>query len=175
MEKPRFFHLILHKMFTSSDLKDKASDRKKANKELFQRLRKKRPADLDQVMMKLHYEAFERINCLDCANCCKNISPFLTDKDIQRIAKYLRMKPSDFVGNYLIEDEENDFVFRESPCPFLMKDNCCSIYEVRPRACREYPHTDRKRFVQILDLTLKNSFICPAVFEIIEELHSVYE
>lgn len=133
------------------------------------------PSDLDLVMEKLHYETFERINCLDCANCCKTISPFLIDRDIQRIAKFLKIKPSEFVSRYLKEDEEGDFVFNNSPCPFLMDDNYCSIYEVRPRACREYPHTDRKRFVQILDLTLKNTSVCPAVFEMVEELHEEYD
>jgi Fe-S-cluster containining protein len=162
-------------MIPPSELIDKASDRKKANKDLFRKLKKKKPVDLDQVMFKLHNEVFRRINCLDCANCCKTISPFLIDRDIQRIAKFLRMKPSEFVVEYLVEDEEHDYVFKSSPCPFLMSDNYCSVYDVRPRACREYPHTDRKRFVQILDLSLKNTFICPAVFEMVEELHEVYE
>ena len=44
------------------------------------------------------------------------------------------------------------------------------VYESRPKACREYPHTDRPRFYQILDLTLKNAEVCPAVFELIERL-----
>lgn len=156
-------------------LKNRASNRKKAHKKLFRKLKKMNPSNLDQVMEKLHQEAFDRINCLECANCCKSISPFLIDKDIQRIAKFLKIKPSEFVYRHLIEDEEGDFVFRNSPCPFLMGDNYCSIYEVRPRACREYPHTNRKRFVQILDLSLKNISVCPAVFEIFEELHEKYD
>ncbi|MGC9343554.1 MAG: YkgJ family cysteine cluster protein [Bacteroidales bacterium] len=161
-------------MITPEELKNKASDRKKANKELFRRIKKKKPSDLDSVMESLHHEAFSRINCLDCANCCKTISPFLIDRDIQRISKYLKIKPSEFVSEYLDLDNEGDYVFKKSPCPFLMDDNYCSIYDVRPRACREYPHTDRKRFIQILDLTLKNTFICPAVYEIADKLHSKY-
>ncbi len=161
-------------MIKPEELKDKASDRKKANKKLFRKLKKMNPPELDQVMKNLHYEAFDRINCLECANCCKSISPLLIDKDIQRIAKFLRIKPSEFVSCYLKEDEDGDFVFNNSPCPFLMDDNYCSIYEARPRACREYPHTDRKRFVQILDLTLKNTTVCPAVFEMVEELYKKY-
>jgi Fe-S-cluster containining protein len=161
-------------MVKPEELNNKASDRKKANKELFRRIRKKKPSDLDSVMEGLHHEAFERINCLDCANCCKSISPFLIDRDIQRISKYLKIKPSEFVSEYLEVDDDGDYVFKKSPCPFLMDDNYCSIYDVRPRACREYPHTDRKRFIQILDLTLKNTFVCPAVFEIVEEMHKRY-
>ena len=162
-------------MIKPEELKTKASDRKKANKKLFRKLKKVNPSELDRVMASLHRETFEKINCLDCANCCKSISPFLIDRDIQRIAKFLRMKPSEFVSDYMFEDEEGDYVFKKSPCPFLMDDNYCSIYEVRPRACREYPHTDRKRFVQILDLTLKNTSICPAVFEMVEDLHEKFD
>lgn len=161
-------------MIKPEELKNKASDRKKANKELLKRIKKKKPSDLDTVMGDLHNETFARINCLNCANCCKTISPFLIDRDIQRISKYLKIKPSEFVSQYLDLDNEGDYVFKTSPCPFLMDDNYCSIYNVRPRACREYPHTDRKRFIQILDLTLKNTFVCPAVFEIVEELHKKY-
>jgi Fe-S-cluster containining protein len=42
------------------------------------------------------------------------------------------------------------------------------IYEVRPKACREFPHTDRKKFQQISDLTLKNNL--PGCFNIVEEM-----
>jgi len=41
---------------------------------------------------------------------------------------------------------------------------------VRPKACREFPHTDRKKFQQISHLTLKNVAICPAAFNIVEEM-----
>ncbi len=161
-------------MINPDELKNKASDRKKAYKNLFGKLKRKKPSDLDQLMETLHHKTFEKINCLECANCCKTISPVLIDRDIQRIAKFLRIKPSEFVSRYLKQDEEDDFVFRKSPCPFLLTDNYCSVYDVRPRACREYPHTDRKRFIQILDLTLKNITVCPAVYEIVEELHQEF-
>jgi len=86
------------------------------------------------------------------------------------MAKQLRMKPSAFIDQYLNLDNENDYVFKEAPCPFLMPDNYCMVYEQRPRACREYPHTDRKRFYQILNLTLKNTHYCPAVYEVVDRL-----
>jgi hypothetical protein len=79
------------------------------------------------------------------------------------------------IEQYLQLDEEGDYVFRETPCPFLMPDNYCMIYEVRPRACREYPHTDRARFHQILKLTWRNTLVCPAVLEIVEELRKEYQ
>ncbi|MEA2107780.1 MAG: YkgJ family cysteine cluster protein [Bacteroidota bacterium] len=140
------------------------------NKVFFARLKKKKPKNLDIIAQKLHDEIFQKIDCLDCANCCKSISPTLYDKDINRLAKHLKIKPSQFVEKYLYLDEEGDYVFKETPCPFLLNDNYCMVYESRPKACREYPHTDRPRFYQVLNLTLKNSLICPAVFELIERL-----
>lgn len=44
------------------------------------------------------------------------------------------------------------------------------IYGVRPKACSEYPHTNRRKFIQITDLTLKNIELCPATYNIIEAL-----
>ncbi|TNF39842.1 MAG: YkgJ family cysteine cluster protein [Bacteroidetes bacterium] len=134
------------------------------------KLKKKKPKNLDDVVQELHDEAFSTFNCLDCANCCKTIGPRLIDKDIERLAKHLKMKLSDFMDKYILTDEDGDFVFREHPCPFLLPDNYCVVYESRPKACREYPHTDRKRFYQILDLSHKNCETCPVVYEIFEEL-----
>jgi Fe-S-cluster containining protein len=140
------------------------------NENYFRKLKKKKPGNLDDTVSLIHHDVFNEVDCLLCANCCKTISPVLKNKDIDRIAKRLRMKPSEVVAQYLEIDEEDDYVFREQPCPFLMDDNYCLIYEDRPRACREYPHTDRRKFHQILNITLKNTEICPAVFMVIERL-----
>ncbi|RIJ49379.1 YkgJ family cysteine cluster protein [Maribellus luteus] len=134
------------------------------------KLKKKKPKDLDDFVQGLHIDAFAQFNCLDCANCCKTIGPRLIDKDVERLAKHLKMKASDFMEQYIRVDEDGDMVFRDNPCPFLMPDNYCMVYENRPRACREYPHTDRKRFYQILQLSHLNCETCPVVYEIIEEL-----
>jgi Fe-S-cluster containining protein len=134
------------------------------------KIKKKQPKNLDDIVHGLHVEAFSTFNCLDCANCCKTIGPRLIDKDIERLAKHLKMKTSDFIEKYILTDEDGDFVFKDHPCPFLLPDNYCMVYESRPKACREYPHTDRKRFYQLLPLSHKNCETCPVVFEIFEEL-----
>ncbi len=152
------------------ELPAKAADRRKENQQYFQKMRKKKPKQLDETVAALHDEVFEEVDCLQCANCCKTTSPVFTDKDIERIAKHLRMRPAIFVETYLHIDEDQDYVLNEAPCPFLGLDHYCSIYDVRPKACREYPHTNRKRFHQILSLTLKNTEICPAAFEVVERL-----
>ncbi|NOY94843.1 MAG: YkgJ family cysteine cluster protein [Chlorobi bacterium] len=155
---------------TPGELKALTGKTRAETASFLKKLRKKRPKQLDNVVHKLHCEAFEKFDCLDCANCCKTIGPRLTGKDIERLAKYLKVKPSGFIRQYVEVDEDNDYIFKEHPCPFLLPDNYCMVYEQRPKACREYPHTDRKRFYQILTLSHKNCEICPVVFDIVEEL-----
>lgn len=150
-----------------------AESRKKENKKLVQRLKRQKPKDLDKTINALHEQAFEVIDCLECANCCKSISPSVKDNDIQKIARSLKIKPSAVVNKYMYLDDEQDYVMNVSPCPFLMADNYCEIYNSRPLACKGYPHTDRNKMNQILDLTLKNTLICPAVSYIFEELKKI--
>lgn len=155
---------------TPEELKILTDKTRQETNSFVKKLKKKKPKDLDDVVQGLHDEAFSKFNCLDCANCCKTIGPRLIDKDIARLAKHLKMKSADFMDQYILTDEDGDLVFREHPCPFLLPDNYCMVYESRPKACREYPHTDGKRFYQILNLSHKNCETCPVVYEIFEEL-----
>jgi len=151
-------------------LPSKAAAENKSQKAMFKKLKRKPPKDLDYTMQELHDEVFSEINCLDCANCCKTTSPLFTDRDVNRISKFLKLKSRQFIDKYLKTDEDGDLVLQSSPCPFLYEDNKCMIYEVRPKACAEYPHTNRKKFHQISKITLENMSICPAAFEIVEKL-----
>lgn len=151
-------------------LKELTDSRKQEFTAFFKKLKTKKPKNLDDVFHELHTEAFERFDCLSCANCCSSISPMITEKDIERLAKRLKLKPVEFIVQYLYIDEDKDYVFKQTPCPFLMSDNYCMVYEDRPKACREYPHTDRKRMYQILNLTHKNCEVCPVVYCITNEL-----
>lgn len=151
-------------------LPKKALEKHSENRKYFTKLRKKPPKNIDYVMQELHEKEFEKTDCLTCANCCKTTGPLFTNADIERISKYMRLKPQIFIERYLQVDEENDHVLQEVPCTFLGADNHCSIYDVRPKACREFPHTDRRKFQQISNLTLKNVAICPAAFNIVEAM-----
>lgn len=142
----------------------------KENKKFFQKLKHVKSKVLDKKIHQLHEEVFACTNCLECANCCTTTGPLFTDKDIGRISKHLKIKPSEFTEKYLKVDEEKDFVLQQVPCTFLEDDNRCSIYKVRPKACLEYPHTNRRKQYQILKLTQKNIAICPAVYRIVEKL-----
>ena len=138
-----------------------------ATKKVFRKMKQAKPNDIDQKFHKGHEAEFKKMDCLSCANCCKTTSPIFRDADIRRISKHLRIKEGKFISDYLRMDEEQDYVLKSSPCSFLDNDNSCSIYDVRPLACREYPHTDRKNMFQVLEITAENSLICPAVARIV--------
>jgi len=155
---------------TIEQLPRKAEEKFTETKKYFTKLKKKKPKKLDLLMQDLHHQEFLRTDCLTCANCCKTTSPIFTEKDIKRISRYLKMKEHQFITQYLQRDDDDFMVLQNAPCTFLHVDNSCFIYEVRPKACSEYPHTNRKKFIQLTNLTLKNTEVCPAVFNIVEEL-----
>ncbi|PTB96192.1 zinc/iron-chelating domain-containing protein [Marivirga lumbricoides] len=150
-----------------------SADYQKNNQDFYKQLRKLKEKQLDQQFHQLDADTFAKMDCLDCANCCKTTSPIFYQPDIERVSKALKMKVPDFINTYLFKDEEGDYVLQSSPCPFLGYDNKCIVYKSRPTACREYPHTNRKRMRQILSKTFKNAEVCPAVFHILERMREV--
>ncbi|MFW5663629.1 MAG: YkgJ family cysteine cluster protein [bacterium] len=148
----------------------KAQSKKRDFKLWAQQVRKMKPQKADGLFHQLHEEAFELIDCLECANCCKGLGPRLTETDIARLASMLKMKTSVFMETYLRIDEDGDYVFQSMPCPFLLEDNYCMVYASRPKACRAYPHTHQKNIKSILSLCVKNTETCPAVYRIFEKL-----
>ncbi|MBJ6746376.1 YkgJ family cysteine cluster protein [Streptococcus sp. 121] len=147
-----------------------ALQKQKEHRKFLAGLKKKPPKQLDKLSQEIHAEVFEEIDCIQCANCCRHLGPLLTEADITRISKTFRMKLSAFEEAFLRVDEDGDKVFQSMPCPFIGEDNLCSIYDVRPKACREFPHTDRKKIYQINHLTIQNTLICPAAYLFVEKL-----
>ena len=145
----------------------KSEENQKKYKQYLQRANKNKVL---KALPDLHEEAFEKIDCLQCANCCKNYSPRFKTPDIKRISKHLKMRESEFIEKYLVVDEDGDFVANAKPCPFLGSDNYCSIYDERPSDCRRFPYTDEDVFIKRKELTLKNSTFCPITYYVLEKL-----
>jgi len=162
-----------NKLYNTEHLKQLAKNSFSDSKKLIAKIKLKKPKQLDELFLMLHKKTFEKIDCLSCANCCKSLGPRITDKDIEKLSKHMRLKPANFIAQYLRIDEDNDYVFKEMPCPFLAPDNYCMVYENRPKACREYPHTDSKKMIKHLNLTLKNAETCPAVYIILDDLRGL--
>lgn len=145
----------------------KSADHQKEYKRFLHRADKNKVL---KVLPSLHQEAFEHIDCLDCANCCKNYSPRFKTPDIKRISRSLKMKEGEFIKRYLYIDKEGDYVLQKKPCPFLGSGNYCTIYEVRPSDCQRFPYTDEDVLLKRQQLTLTNSTFCPIVFFVMEKL-----
>lgn len=143
---------------------------KAQNKKLMRRLSKSKDKKLNKRVDELHDTVFEKVDCLECANCCTSIPPLLNETDVRRAAKALGMKPAQFKDEYTRVDEDGDTVMNQTPCPFLGAGNLCDIYDSRPKACRQYPHTDNQEFLKNAKLHATNAVYCPAVFHILEAL-----
>jgi len=129
--------------------------------------------ELDEKASNLHKEVFAKTDCLSCANCCRTTPAIVERSDVKRIAKFLGISPKGFIRKYLLEDINGEMVIQRVPCTFLNDDNTCQIYDVRPKACREYPHTDQKDFNRRPKMNAKNTIVCPAAFEIVERLKAL--
>lgn len=162
----------MHKQLKWEELPTLAAKKESGWVKYFNKNKKKIEAS-DLKIHAIHDSVSKRTNCLECANCCRSLGPRITDKDVERMAKALRLKAAVVIDKYLRIDEDGDMVFQTMPCPFLGNDNYCSIYESRPKACREYPHTDRKKFFQIYKLSVKNASTCPIVYEVLDEIQNL--
>jgi Fe-S-cluster containining protein len=145
----------------------KSADHQKQYRNFLRKADKKKVL---KVLPDLHEDAFRKIDCLKCANCCKRYSPRFKTPDIKRISRHLKMKEGDFIETYLKLDEDGDYVVKSTPCAFLGADNYCSIYEVRPSDCVRFPYTDEDVILKRPQLTLKNSSFCPIVYDVLEAL-----
>ena len=145
----------------------KSSENQKKYKRFLQRPEKNKVL---KALPQLHEEAFAKIDCLLCANCCRNYSPRFKTPDIKRISKHLKMKEGDFIETYLRLDDEGDYVANSKPCPFLGEDNYCGIYDNRPSDCVRFPYTDEDVIIKRPQLTIKNSSFCPIVYYVMEGL-----
>ncbi len=136
-------------------------------------LKEQSPNQVDKIVNRLHQEVFSKIDCSACSNCCKKIVPILEEKDIQRISSKIGLTSDEYKDKFLVADDDG-LGIKEKPCPHL-GENGCSIYEYRPRICREYPFTDQKRTgVRLINL-IENCSVCPAVFEIFERIKRYYK
>jgi len=148
----------------------KSSSPKKV-KEQIKNLSRHSGKHLNKLANEVHDSVFEEVDCMDCANCCKSIPAIILKQDITRISKHLSMSEAVFQDKYVVIDEDGDRVINSSPCPFLLEDNACDIYDVRPKACKQYPHTNESEFSNNIHLHKINSQYCPAVYYIVQRMN----
>jgi len=136
----------------------------KALAALLERLRRNvrtREAATD-CLHQLHDDVFARTDCTQCAACCTVGTPIFGPRDVDRLARHLRLRPAEFETRYLRRDPDGDLVLQSSPCPFLGADKRCTVYEHRPTNCREYPQTRKANPFGMTQHLLRTTDVCPA-------------
>lgn len=150
--------------------KARASRKKGKLTAFLQKLDEIVPPDLAKLVTETDVTVWRDVDCTTCANCCKTMTPTFRGADIKRIAAHLGMTPRAFKEKWLLkEDDTGDWVNVTQPCQFLA-DNKCSIYDVRPKDCAEFPHHYKRPFDLYNDTFIQNLHRCPATFTLVERL-----
>ena len=159
------------------EFKRKAARNKKSLTGFLQKLDEIVPEDMPKLVNETDATVWRDVNCLKCANCCKTMTPTFTKTDVTRIAAHLEMTPKAFREKWLMKEEESgDWVNKTQPCQFLnLKNNKCSIYEVRPKDCKEFPHHNKKPFDLYNDTFTNNIVYCPATNLLVSRLKKKIE
>ncbi len=149
--------------------KNLVSRNKKRLRSFLFRMERKAPRNLHLVTLQANELAWAKTDCMDCANCCKTMSPTYSQKDITRISKYLGMSRKSFTDKWLYKDNTGDWINKKQPCQFLdMKTNLCGIYEVRPRDCAGFPYHGTKKIKDYGHMYRQNVEFCPATNRLVE-------
>ncbi len=151
-----------------------AKDLKKENEVFLRDIKSANPTQFYTHLKETHDAVFAKTDCLTCANCCKSSPPLITKSDIRRIASHLNISNKNFERQYVITDYNGEMSFSFVPCRFLQEDNTCAIYEVRPDACRRYPHTDEREYALRARLNVENTIVCPAAAKILNQLKQTF-
>lgn len=152
--------------------KKKAALHKKNMRRFLTKIEKNPPRRLDSLTTALEPEVWKEVDCLTCANCCKTMTPTFTPADIKRISSHFKMTPDEFKDKWLVyEKKDKDWQNKKQPCQFLnLKDNKCSIYEIRPADCAGFPHLPKKKMVDYMHVHKQNIEYCPATYKLVEKM-----
>ena len=146
-------------------------EKKREENERFRRHMKSRDHS-DRILRRIAEGIEEQIDCRQCGNCCKVATAVISERDIERLARHLRIAPAQFVAEYTAEDAEEGRILRrteETGCVFL-EGTECTVYEARPDACQRFPHLVRgngsiaSRMWQFVD----RACYCPIVYSSLE-------
>jgi Fe-S-cluster containining protein len=137
------------------------------------RLETVKPKGLAAMVKEADKKVWKETDCLDCANCCKTMTPTFTTADIKRISAHLKMTPDAFKEKWLYKERSTgDWMNRKQPCQFLnLQTNKCSIYSVRPADCAGFPHHTKRQFTEWVHVYKQNVEYCPATYRLVEKLY----
>ena len=126
----------------------------------------------DRLFRRIAREVEQQIDCMACANCCREPRVNVSCRDIETIARYLDTSPEEVVKEYTnLDPEDRETILRQTKggCVFL-DGNLCMVYEARPRACREFPYlvSDQRSLGGRMSSVCKHASICPIIYNTLE-------
>lgn len=129
---------------------------------------------VERKLIQIARDVQDEVDCTACGNCCRVATAKLTERDVLKLAKHLRIKPEQFIRDYAVEDEEEGLILRREEgrgCVFL-DGNLCTVYEARPASCDHFPHLTvssggsiESRMWQFID----RATYCPIVYNTLEQ------
>jgi Fe-S-cluster containining protein len=127
----------------------------------------------DRRLRRFGEEIEAEIDCTACANCCRITDVGITERDIEKLAKFIGVSEREFRQQFTARDDAGALILKreESGCVFL-KDNLCTVYEARPQNCANFPHVVRgtgsiaSRMWRFLD----RAGYCPIVYNWMEKV-----
>ena len=126
----------------------------------------------DRILRRIAEGIEEQIDCTACANCCRVATVKVSERDVERLARHLRIAPAAFLDQYTMDTDDEGAVLRrteETGCVFL-DGTACTVYDARPDICQRFPHLVRgngsiaSRMWQMVD----RACYCPIVYNTLQ-------
>ncbi len=125
---------------------------------------------LDERVREETQSVWRQIDCLSCGRCCRTLQVVVDDADIARLARHVMSSPRQFQAKYVRVASDGTKHLASIPCPFLQPDNRCSVYDLRPKSCRDFPYLNEANFRSRMLFLLDYLSLCPIVFNVWDRL-----
>jgi uncharacterized protein len=150
----------------------RAGEKQRGENERFRAWLRRRHNVPERRLKAIAQEIEDAVDCTACANCCRVATTQISERDAERLAKFLGLRPDEFFRDYTVESAEEGRILRRTAegCVFL-EGNLCSVYEARPQTCQLFPHLVKgngslqSRMWDMPD----RAVYCPIVFNALEQ------
>ena len=153
----------------------RAHAKKKALTAYLKKLMRKKPAGMYAITQEARTETWKKIDCTTCGNCCNTMTPTWKKAEVKKVAAHMGMTYDEYYEKYLYTDDSGDIMNDSTPCQhYDTTSRLCTIYELRPFDCSEFPHFHRKDFYdQVEDVFAPNMPRCPATLVWVEQIEAL--
>lgn len=132
------------------------------------------PDELDAQFKQLHEKYFAIYDCNKCHNCCIKMRASIPESDLKCDAEHLGLTIDEFKNKYLVDKPSNNkYETKNCPCDFFDGKECV-LGGCKPESCKTFPHTNKANRLASMWSIVDNTSVCPVVYEIIEELKTMY-